>query len=632
MKTQEIAALIAQLFSDPQTTLTLEDMSTILERDHNLDVSTETIQAVLYSPKPTAEELDNGPADYLADTGNRWQDATEQERTEYLATPPTTYAERIAQLETEGCSTSDAQAIADAEAPEYDPDQDEPEEEEQDALFDESNRATYCPEDDKLRLYVGRVPRPEYLALKAEGWTSTPKQDCDFVAIWTPARRRTAERYAGIIEDEDAGPAERAADRAERFTGYREKRRSEAHGHADTYDAPRTHGYQSQARAERAAARHDKHGTRAVDSWSKAEYWQQRTAGVISNALHRASPSVRLGRIKELELAIARYAGYPAHYSEILEHLKLRLAYENQMIEAQGGRAACVEMEVGGWLGSHQISKITRSPVTKLVVSVELKYMSDSNQYGRPWSDGKGSRLVSMLYNIERLPAGAYRPPTEEERAEYADKVTAAKKEKATAAKAKAAAGENCPLINPTDADADKLQSIWNAANPPSRWDSDKEPKQVQRMTQAQYSANSGGSYARCETVVICEDGTEHRTRYGYNITRQSVFKVRKYSGRVIIITDKPQKPLPWEAIKAARAKCPTLDGMKAKLPALRAAMKSQHGRSPEEGQLVSDGAYVGLVNHDTYSPGWTEAGYAALKEYDEANQTEERRFVLVND
>ena len=41
--------------------------------------------------------------------------------------------------------------------------------------------ATYCPEDNKLRLYVGRVPRDEYLELRAGKWKSTPKQDCDFV-------------------------------------------------------------------------------------------------------------------------------------------------------------------------------------------------------------------------------------------------------------------------------------------------------------------------------------------------------------------------------------------------------------------------------------------------------------------
>lgn len=52
--------------------------------------------------------------------------------------------------------------------------------------------ATYCPEDNKLRLYCGRVPRDDYVALRSLGFQSTPKQDCDFVAVWTPYREDAA--------------------------------------------------------------------------------------------------------------------------------------------------------------------------------------------------------------------------------------------------------------------------------------------------------------------------------------------------------------------------------------------------------------------------------------------------------
>src|SRR5882724_10987338 len=87
-----------------------------------------------------------------------------------------------------------------------------------------TGQATYCPEDNKLRLYVGRVPRDEYLKLRADGWVALHKQreagGGDFAAVWTPERRDTALSYAGIIEDEDMSPGERAADRAERFGGY----------------------------------------------------------------------------------------------------------------------------------------------------------------------------------------------------------------------------------------------------------------------------------------------------------------------------------------------------------------------------------------------------------------------------
>ena len=137
-------------------------------------------------------------------------------------------------------------------------------------LYNESNEATYCPEDNSLRLYVGRVPRDEYLALKAEGWKSTPKQDCDFVAVWTINREDTALSYAGYIGDEDQSPTDRAADRAERFAGYREKRRAEAGGYADRFECiDPVHGFQSQAKAERSAASHARVGVKAYTQWDR---------------------------------------------------------------------------------------------------------------------------------------------------------------------------------------------------------------------------------------------------------------------------------------------------------------------------------------------------------------------------
>lgn len=537
------------------------------------------------------------------------------------------------------------------------------EEIEADPLFCESNRATYCPEDNKLRLYVGRVPREEYLALKAEGWTSTPKQDCDFVAIWTPERRHRAERYAGIIEDEDAGPAERAADRAERFAGYRDKRTAEAVGSADRYDAqPQAYGFQSQARAERAARRHDGHARRALDAWSKAEYWQSRTAGVISHALYASTPAVRMGRIKEIEADIRRVEKSRAEYEDErnawlkcqamenaeaqnthalrlayfvsgdyihprtgkksylydhgraeegrnadpltgaelctlylskhgplapegpwLTHYRLRLAYENQMLEAQGGRAAFVEMEAGGFIGSHQITKVTKSPATGRVVSVEIEHMSgETNQYGNPWRDGKGARMIKTLINVERMKADVYTPPTDEQRAEYAAKVSAKKKAKAATAKAKAAAGENCPLINPTEEDAERLQALINERHV-AEWERHHgkptehyKPKvaAVEYVTQAIYSANSKGTYAKAETRGLCADGQlEDRHSNMWTSGAQARAKARgpavckiRMAGydpvRVLVITDKPQKPLPaavWKPLAAPQPERPAL-------------------------------------------------------------------------
>jgi hypothetical protein len=437
-----------------------------------------------------------------------------------------------------------------------------------------SGSATYCPEDNKLRLYVGRVPRDEYLKLRAEGWQALHKQretgGGDFAAVWTPERRDTALEYAGIIEDEDMGPAERAADRAERFAGYREKREGEAVSRADTYDAgPQAHGYQSQARAERAARRHDAIAGRAVDAWSKAEYWTSRTAGVISHALHKAAPGVRMGRIITLETELrklrARWEGQDMNdrARDWVAHYELRLAYENQMIEAEGGRLAAVEMVCGGFLYGKQIYKVNKSPATGRVTSVGIKVARVEGWTYRV-ENQPGTDYALAQFDTERLPPDAYRAPTAEELAEY----EATRKAEKTAAKAKKPAP--IPLVNPTDADAERLQALWNERNRAKgeeRRARDKyaycpelegEASTVLRITQATYSANSGGTYSRAETVHIAAGGVAMNT-YATRSKYTPACKLRLSSGgaymapRIIILTDKPQKPLPaavWERVK----------------------------------------------------------------------------------
>lgn len=425
------------------------------------------------------------------------------------------------------------------------------------------NSATYSPEDNKIRLYVGRVPRDEYEKLRAQGWTSTPKQSCDFVATWTPERRATALDYADIIEDEDQGPEDRAADRAERFGEYRDKRTAEATGRADRYDAgPMAHGYQSEARAERAAAHHDRIADRACDAWSKAEYWQRRTAGVIAHALYKSSPGVRMGRIKTLETELRSFLARwdcPKHEIsnpravEWINHLELRLAYENQMLEAQGGRLEQVEIAVGGKLGGKLILKASKSSVTGRVTSVSvLGPKVDGWAYKA--QNIPGTEWAAYSFETERFSIEAYTPPTPESLAELA----AVKK----AIKAGAPKSETAPLINPTEEDAQRLQDLWNAkakAENDDRlkrnsWAPDFVPAEVFRLTQAQYSANSGGTYSCCETVELLAGGSVKHWRRNNGTP---VAKIRKRSGanymadRVIILTDKPQKALPaalWQA------------------------------------------------------------------------------------
>jgi hypothetical protein len=425
-------------------------------------------------------------------------------------------------------------------------------------------RATYSPEDNKLRLYVGRVSREEFLALRGDGWTCTPKQrengGCDFVATWTPSRRNTALEYGGgIIEDEDQPMAERAADRAERFGGYRDKRLTEATGHADRYDAaPAAHGFQSQARAERAAARHDRIADRAGDAWDKAEYWTSRTAGVIANALYKSRPDVRMGRIKELEADLRRHEK-GGREDDWTRHYRLRLAYENQMLEAQGGRAAFIEIQAGGKIGSFLILKVNKSPATGRVTSVWLLKREKIQGYCYKGRNIPGTEWSEHQFETERMPADAYKAPTAESLAELAEVKAAMRKA--------APKGEACPLINPTDEDAQRLQDIWNA-QAAADWerrcatgagysrDRAPEPNTVLRISQAVYSAHSKGSYASAGTRGVFKGGTMIALYYGAAAKMREQFgrevcQVRQTSGgnyqapRVIVLKDKPQKPLP---------------------------------------------------------------------------------------
>lgn len=420
--------------------------------------------------------------------------------------------------------------------------------------------ATYCPEDNKLRLYIGRVPKPEYLKLREEGWKALHKQreagGGDFVATWTPARRDTALRYSGgVIEDEDMSPAERAADRAERFQGYLEKRLNEAGTLADRFDSgPQVHGAQDYSRAVRSADRHDRIAGKAVDAWEKAEYWQRRTAGVIAHALYKVSPGLRMGRISELESNLRRQHLCP----EWRQHYELRLAYERQMLEAAGGVAETLaEIVPGGLFGGRLIVRVYKSNETGRAKSVEVLGPKVQGWTYRA-KNVPGTEFALHSFDLQRYDQGAYTPPTPE---------TLAQLEAFKAAKSEGKA-PTVPLVNPTLEDAQRLQDLWNERAKAGHDESVKrrgyasdefKPGSVVVMTQAAYSARSGSDNSPCSTGLILKGG--ERARRGRHSFEALACKVRyaspaSYSwhaaDRVVLISDKPQKPLPastWEAV-----------------------------------------------------------------------------------
>lgn len=95
--------------------------------------------------------------------------------------------------------------------------------------MDTFQRATYSPEDNKLRLYVSsRLNSEEYARVKAMGFKWAPKQDLFVAPMWTPQREDFLLSLVEEIEDEDTSLVDRAEDRAERFDGYQENRTKDA--------------------------------------------------------------------------------------------------------------------------------------------------------------------------------------------------------------------------------------------------------------------------------------------------------------------------------------------------------------------------------------------------------------------
>lgn len=593
--------------------------------------------------------------------------------------------------------------------------------------------ATYSPEDNKIRIYPAQrlddELGDEYASFKAAGYKWASKQECFVCPRWTPHAEDWALRLCGEIDDEDYSPEERSADRAERFGDYRDKRSAEAHGHADTFEAgPAAFGHQNRARAERQAARHDRHRGRAVSQWSKAEYWQQRTAGVIAHALHRSSAPVRRGRILRLEAeqrqhekSRAEYARKYAAWSKVAtlegadkpimqengelyatpagklayalandshsydyqhprkdrktslyslltdtdpitpteaaamwldgccepsnensrqarwsRHYELRLTYEKAMLAEEGGTAAEADMEPGGWInastrtgsvfthvdgGWMQVHAVNKSPATGRVTSVKVM--------GKVGVSNPTPGLVSI--NVERLGEGNYRAPTDEEREAF----TVATKQRKAAAKAKRPAAP--PLINPTDADAERLQAIWNdhakARHDANDRHSTFTPSEVRRMTQAEYSAASKGTYSHVETVDVSEQLKSRRSSpMGRDTSgRVTVFKVRKSSAggfyganRVIVLTDKPQKPVPWELVEEIADEQPSEAKLLPRMPELAkiCALNWLPESSTPERTLLEDAAYVGWTYISSMSQfGWTPAGYEVLKRYEKEHK-----------
>lgn len=172
-----------------------------------------------------------------------------------------------------------------------------------------SYRATYTPEDDKIRIYTDRVDRTLYDALKGLGFARAPKQGC-FFQVWNPAREDAALALCGGIDDEDTTLFDRAEERNARFAVYSEHagERAEqafesAHALAERFSGgqPIIVGHHSERKARKDRDRVDRLAGKSVEEYDRRDYWAYRARAVKRHATYLVRPDVIQRRIKKLE-------------------------------------------------------------------------------------------------------------------------------------------------------------------------------------------------------------------------------------------------------------------------------------------------------------------------------------------
>ena len=164
-------------------------------------------------------------------------------------------------------------------------------------------RATYSPEDNKLRLYASeRLDEATYRNLRAEGFIWAPKQKLFVAPKWSPSREDALLSLVADIEDEDTSLTDRQEERAERFDEYREKRAEEAQETQERAGSlPDVYGHHDARKARKQAEKAEQATKQAIRLWETASYWKSRAAGALRHAKYKELPGVRARRIKGLQ-------------------------------------------------------------------------------------------------------------------------------------------------------------------------------------------------------------------------------------------------------------------------------------------------------------------------------------------
>ncbi|MGI9376028.1 MAG: DUF3560 domain-containing protein [Tsuneonella suprasediminis] len=469
--------------------------------------------------------------------------------------------------------------------------------------------ATYSPEDNKIRLYASsRLDAETYARVKEAGFKWAPKQKLFVAPKWTPQREDLAVELAGEIEAEEMTLAERAALKAERLDGLAHKRHAQANAFARRADElsqafymgqPILVGHHSEHRARRTQERMQSASTAAVNAEKAATYWLDRASGVEHFASMKNNPRTRANRIKTLlaelrglQRGINRAHAALAIWEEITTDEQIRHALGNMdsrtiwanydlyykvdrgEVTPTDARHLCIEgatLAVNGpnrrrWI-EHILHRLAfeRSMLGDVpryngaLTPVIIQAFAREHGAESPkctMIDPRRGRLESPVPLPAHIASEALLELSEDGWRDLMQACGYAVPEK----KARRASGRSntVPLINLSREQSEQLQTIWNLRMVAACKGKQAvaKPAEVYPTTQATYSANSKGDYDVFNTIEIAADGRRvrmgwqgrERVRSGDPIVRIRVSAIGRQfyqPDSVVVITDKPSKPLP---------------------------------------------------------------------------------------
>ncbi|MBD3250961.1 DUF3560 domain-containing protein [Candidatus Uhrbacteria bacterium] len=179
----------------------------------------------------------------------------------------------------------------------------------------EINEVTYDLDDDKLRLYCGRVPRLLWAALTSEGFGRAPKQGY-FFAVWSPRREDIALSFVDEIEEEGSTIEERAAAKAERLEMYADNAAQHGHQRLEASEAvaarfeggqPILVGHHSEDRARKDKERMESHARKGIAALKQAKRWAYRATRPEAHAAYLKRHDVVRRRIKKIKARLRKW-------------------------------------------------------------------------------------------------------------------------------------------------------------------------------------------------------------------------------------------------------------------------------------------------------------------------------------